>query len=67
MMPCLTGLEVIEQLPNAIKEKTTIVMLTAKAQESDRQIALEKGAKYFISKPFSPIELINFVEELMNV
>ncbi|MGN7476217.1 response regulator transcription factor [Solibacillus silvestris] len=66
MMPYLTGLEVIEQLSQQYKEKTPIVMLTAKAQESDRQIALDKGAKYFISKPFSPIELIAFVEELMN-
>lgn len=66
MMPDLTGIEVIEKLSPDYKENTPIVMLTAKAQESDRQIAMEKGAKYFISKPFSPIKLISFVEELSN-
>lgn len=66
MMPQLTGLEVLEQLTTEYKEKATIVMLTAKAQKSDQQIALEKGANYFISKPFSPIKLKAFVEELVN-
>lgn len=66
MMPHYTGIEVISIIPEAIKEKTPIVMLTAKAQESDRQIALEYGASYFISKPFSPVELMTFVEELLN-
>lgn len=66
MMPHFTGLEVIEKLSEEYKANTTIVMLTAKSQESDRQLALDKGAQYFISKPFSPIKLISFVEELIN-
>ena len=66
MMPDLSGIEVIEKLSSDYKEKTPIIMLTAKAQESDRQIAMDKGAKYFISKPFSPIKLISFIEELRN-
>lgn len=66
MMPQLTGLEVIERIPDAIKERTPILMLTAKAQEADRQLAIDKGANYFMSKPFSPVELIAFVEELLH-
>ena len=66
MMPHLTGLELLEQLAPEYKEKTPIIMLTAKAQESDRQMALDRGANYFVSKPFSPIELKAFVEELLN-
>lgn len=66
MMPQLTGLEVIEQMPPEVREATPILMLTAKAQEADRQSALDKGANYFMSKPFSPVELITFVEELLN-
>lgn len=66
MMPRLTGLEVIEQLPQEVRERTPILMLTAKAQEADRQQAMEKGANYFMSKPFSPVELIAFVEELLH-
>lgn len=66
MMPYFTGLEVIAKLSDEYKANTTIVMLTAKSQESDRQLALENGAQYFISKPFSPINLISFVEELIH-
>ncbi|MEG0385155.1 MAG: response regulator, partial [Solibacillus sp.] len=36
MMPNLTGVEVIEQLPIDVKKNTPILMLTAKAQEADR-------------------------------
>ncbi|MER2192305.1 MAG: response regulator transcription factor [Solibacillus sp.] len=66
MMPELTGLEVIERLPAGVKARTPILMLTAKAQEADRQQAIDKGANYFMSKPFSPVELIAFVEELLH-
>ncbi|WP_431030482.1 response regulator transcription factor [Lysinibacillus sp. LZ02] len=67
MMPNLTGVEVIERLPSHVKEMTPILMLTAKAQEADRQMVLEKGAHYFMSKPFSPVELMGLVEEILNV
>ena len=67
MMPNLTGVEVIERLPKGLKETTPILMLTAKAQEADRHVVLEKGAHYFMSKPFSPVELLGLVEEILNV
>lgn len=67
MMPNLTGVEVIERLPDDLKETTPILMLTAKAQEADRQIVLDKGAHYFMSKPFSPVELLGLVEEILHV
>ncbi|OKL36880.1 response regulator transcription factor [Domibacillus mangrovi] len=67
MMPNLTGIEVIEHLPNEMKQTLSILMLTARAQEADRQVILEKGADYFMSKPFSPVDLIKFVEEILNV
>jgi len=66
MMPELTGMEVLEQLPQGKKEKMSIVMLTAKAQESDRMKALEAGVKSFIPKPFSPLQLLRVVEEMLN-
>lgn len=40
-------------------------MLTAKAQESDREKALAAGASSFIPKPFSPMELLQAVEALL--
>lgn len=66
MMPNLTGIEVIERLPSGIKEQMPILMLTAKAQESDRLAVLEKGADFFMSKPFSPSDLVHVVEEILN-
>lgn len=67
MMPNLSGIEVIERLQEDIKKSLPILMLTAKAQEADRKTVLEKGADYFMSKPFSPVDLINVVEEILNV
>ena len=64
MMPHLTGVEVIENLPPNLH--MPILMLTAKAQESDRQLLFDKGADYFMSKPFRPFELISLVEEILN-
>lgn len=66
MMPNLSGIEVIERLPVEVKQNTPILMLTAKAQEVDRQIALEKGANHFMPKPFSPIELLSLVEDILD-
>lgn len=36
-------------------------MLTARAQVSDRQAAAESGADVFMTKPFSPLELLKVV------
>jgi DNA-binding response OmpR family regulator len=59
MLPGLSGLEVCRALR---ADKTTaaipIIMLTARAEESDRIIGLEIGADDYISKPFSPNELV---------
>lgn len=62
MMPGMTGLEVIEKvrkLPG--RQHTKVMMLTAKSQQSDRDCANEIGVDYFISKPFSPFELVKII------
>ncbi|GKU77852.1 response regulator transcription factor [Paenibacillus sp. L3-i20] len=66
MMPELTGLEVLQRLSEEQKAHMPIVMLTAKAQESDRKGAMEAGAHSFIPKPFSPMQLLQIVEELLE-
>lgn len=65
MMPEYTGLEVIEQVRRSGND-VKIVMLTAKAQKKDEDIAKETGANYFISKPFSPIALLETVEGILD-
>jgi DNA-binding response OmpR family regulator len=67
MLPGLSGLEVCRALRS---DKTTasmpIIMLTARAEETDRIIGLEIGADDYISKPFSPNELVARIRALMR-
>ncbi len=64
MMPYLTGLEVLEEVRKD-QNNTLVLMLTAKAQDADREQAISKGANYFMSKPFSPMELLELVEKIV--
>ncbi|ASA22812.1 response regulator transcription factor [Paenibacillus donghaensis] len=66
MMPEMTGIEVLNQLDGEVKQATPILMLTAKAQEVDRNRAKEAGARYFMPKPFSPMELLQIVEGILS-
>lgn len=67
MMPKLSGFEVCEKLKNDPSTKNiTIIMLTAKGQQSDRDWALSVGTDYFLTKPFSPIELFNLIEKILS-
>lgn len=64
MMPYLTGIEVLEEVRKD-QNSTQVLMLTAKAQDADRENAIQKGADYFMSKPFSPMELLEMVKKII--
>jgi DNA-binding response OmpR family regulator len=67
MMPGMSGLEVCKQLRG--DEKTAgvaVIMLTAKAAETDRVIGLELGADDYVTKPFSPRELVARVRAVLR-
>ncbi|KEO81411.1 response regulator transcription factor [Tumebacillus flagellatus] len=68
MMPGMTGLEVVEKTRalNGSKSEFKIMMLTAKSQKSDQDLARKTGVDYFLAKPFSPMELVNLVEEILG-
>ena len=68
MMPGgMDGLEATRILKNDPETKDcTIIMLTAKGQQADRDAGLEVGAVDYFSKPFSPLELIKKVEEVLG-
>lgn len=69
MMPegGLDGFEVCEQLKNDPKTKgITIIMLTAKGQDVDKERGREVGADDYFTKPFSPIELMTKVDDLLS-
>jgi DNA-binding response OmpR family regulator len=56
MMPGMSGLEACKRIRE--KSRIPILMLTAKGDETDRVVGLELGADDYISKPFSPRELL---------
>ncbi|MBM7702480.1 response regulator [Metabacillus iocasae] len=67
MMPVYTGLEIIQQIKGmSCYEKTKILMLSAKNQTTDRERVIEAGATEFMSKPFSPLELVKKVEDILH-
>ncbi|WP_123040746.1 response regulator transcription factor [Cohnella candidum] len=67
MMPIMTGMEVIEHLrAQPAGSSTRVLMLSAKNQVSDRERVLSAGADGFMPKPFSPMDLISKVEELLD-
>lgn len=63
MMPRMTGLELLEHL-QPLELAIPVIMLTAKAQKTDEELALAKGASYFMPKPFSPNELVELVKSI---
>jgi DNA-binding response OmpR family regulator len=67
MLPGMSGLEVCRLL-RADKATATlpIIMVTARAEETDRIMGLEIGADDYISKPFSPNELVARIRALMR-
>ena len=67
MMPGRSGLDVLQELRKDPElGNTPVVMLTARARQSDRDAAVAAGADRYLSKPFSPLELITVVEDLLD-
>ncbi len=67
MLPSIDGLEVCKRLK---KEERTqfipIIMLTAKTKEADKIVGLELGADDYVTKPFSPHELIARIKAVLR-
>jgi CheY-like chemotaxis protein len=62
-MPVLDGAEVCRRL-RADGSDATIVMLTAAARDEAERECEEAGADLFLTKPFSPLELLRLVDDL---
>ena len=61
------GIEVCRRLKMDDRTQAIyIVMLTSKGQTRDRELAVAAGADDYFVKPFSPLELINKVEEVLE-
>lgn len=67
MLPGMSGLEVCKMLKSdATTAQIPIIMLTAKAEEIDRILGLELGADDYLTKPFSPRELVLRVKSIVR-
>ncbi|MFM8535729.1 MAG: response regulator transcription factor [Acidimicrobiia bacterium] len=67
MLPGLDGLQLCRAIrSDAATAAIPIIMLTAKAEESDRIVGLELGADDYITKPFSPNEVVARVRALLR-
>jgi DNA-binding response OmpR family regulator len=65
MLPGMDGLEVCRRL-RAKGDDVPVIMLTALGSETDRVVGLERGADDYVTKPFSPRELVLRVESVLR-
>jgi len=67
MLPGMSGLEVCRALRAATETaELPIIMVTARAEETDRIVGLDIGADDYVAKPFSPNELVARIRALMR-
>jgi DNA-binding response OmpR family regulator len=64
MLPGMDGLDVCRELRK--ESNTPIIMLTARVEETDKLIGLEIGADDYITKPFSPREMVARVRTVLR-
>jgi CheY-like chemotaxis protein len=67
-MPGQSGLEVLRLVKADPGLKATrVILLTSKAQENDVEAGLIAGADFYLTKPFSPLDLLTRVEEALEL
>jgi two-component system phosphate regulon response regulator PhoB len=65
MMPgYIDGFAVCKFIKSSSLKDSKVIMLTAKAQQEDRDTGKKLGADFYITKPFSPLALIDIVETI---
>src|SRR3546814_934826 len=67
MLPLMSGIEVCRQLRSkADTRRVPIIMLTARGEETDKLRGLDSGCDDYITKPFSPAELIARINAVLR-
>ena len=67
MMPKLNGFAACRSIKSDPGTKNSyVIMLTAKGQEVDREMGLREGADEFMTKPFSPKEIVAKVRSILE-
>ncbi|MFC2968736.1 response regulator transcription factor [Acidimangrovimonas pyrenivorans] len=68
MLPGRSGFEVLQELrADPAYEKLPVLMLTAKGQERDRELAERYGASRFMTKPFANTEILASMRDLVGL
>lgn len=70
MMPNMSGIEVLAQIRSSKKKKISgalVMMISAKSQVADIDVALEAGADDYIVKPFRPQHLLEKVANILSL
>jgi DNA-binding response OmpR family regulator len=65
MLPKLDGYEVFTRMREAGR-RTPVIMLTARGEETDRIVGLDLGADDYVTKPFSPREVVSRVRAVLR-
>lgn len=66
-MPLLSGIEVcLELRANPVTAAVRVVLLTGHVEEREREAGLAAGAHGYITKPFSPLDLLDKVVEVLG-
>ena len=67
MMPEMDGMETLKRLKeNPVTHEIPVILLTAKAQDSDVFEGWKSGADLYLTKPFNPGELLLFVQRIFK-
>ena len=68
MMPGeMDGLQVLDAIrADATLVDTQVIMVTARGQAKDYEMGMSRGANAYLIKPFSPIQLVNSIKELVK-
>lgn len=66
MLPHIDGLTLIKRMRENPLLDVPVIMLTARTQETDRIYGLELGADDYVTKPFSPAELVSRVKAVLR-
>ncbi len=66
MPPGIGGLDVMRRIRDSERDRTAIILLTAKGEETDKIMGLRLGADDYVAKPFSPAELVARVDAVLR-
>lgn len=67
MLPGRSGFDILRDLRNHdLSKDIPVMMLTARGQDKDRELALRLGANHFMTKPFSNTEVRDYVRSMIG-